>query len=99
MFTVAQELAASLYGDRRRCVPNDDAVRAFGRLIMPILDRYKLPPNHAARHHAEICTKGITAIAATCKAAIGAGVTPLEISAIIELALREAYPDQPLPKR
>ena len=98
MTTVAEELGTLFYGDRRRR-PNDGSVQAFGRLIMPILDRYGLPPNHRARRNARLCIDGTTAVEMTCNQAVAAGVSLLEIRAIIELALREAHPDQPLPKR
>jgi hypothetical protein len=91
MFTTAQELGTLFYGDRRRR-PHDGSVQAFGRLIVPILDRYGLPPDHLARRNAQLCIDGTTAVETTCNQAINAGVSLLELRAIIELALREAYP-------
>lgn len=95
-------LSAALYEDPRRTMygtgilPSTEhrqkVVRAFGRLVVPILDRHGVAPEHAVRRSAHACSDGSSEVGATILAALSAGVTPLEIKAIIELALREAYP-------
>lgn len=102
-------LAMLLYEDPRRTLLYESnfggvehrqrPIKTFGRLIVPILDRHRVPANHEARHDARVCEDGGTLVGACIASCRDAGVTPLEIAAVIELALREAYPDQPLPER
>ncbi len=66
----------------------------FAELLGPILARHSVPDGHEVHLAAADVAKGLYHVGTTCALAISAGVTPLELQAIIDLAIRQGS-DQP----
>jgi hypothetical protein len=62
--------------------------RAFGRLLVPLLDRHGVPAYDDSRGYAQACIDGTTLVGSATLAANEAGVTLIELEAIARLAVR-----------